>query len=165
MIEGLKENRLPSGSPTVSQLMRSGTVDWRDAVKLGSGTVVTITGSIRALELERSQGVFSDPKMVDRIERLQKLLENTYKKIKDDESPKLKLNPESYDSSTLVFDLNRRKCEFNVEFETAFLSSAKELGFAGMVVHDNIYSVGTYKLVDADGVDIIVEAEKTPIWI
>jgi hypothetical protein len=143
------------------RLISERTGDWRDDVKTGSETLAAVTKSIKALEAEREAGIRSDPKMADREERLQKLLDHAYREMKNPEKAGMALHKMGYDSETLVFEINLRRCELNLRFETAFLDSAEKFGFASMVVHKDISSLADYRLVDGDGVDMLLVAGRT----
>ncbi len=117
-------------------------------------------GALEALEVERDVGILSDQKMADREERLLKLFDLVYKSIGNREDPGLKLSPKSYDSESLVFTINLRRCELNVEFGTAFSAAAEKFGFAPIIVHEGVSAIPNFRLVDEDGTDIIIEADR-----
>lgn len=146
-----------AGQAPAPQILRTGTVDWRLCVRTETGTVATDTEQIKKYEAIRARGVQEDLDISRKKARVHNLLQDICKRLEILDEIKPEFSPRSFDSENLVFTVNMKGREMNIQFENEFLALAGKFDFEATVVH-KLYSASCYRLIDSDNKTIILDS-------
>ncbi len=101
-----------------------------------------------------------NPDVENKKARIRGLLARIYEEIGREGRPEPTDNPYNSDSDILVFTINIRRYDLNVEMENAFLKTAGEFRFKPKISRLDICLVPEYELIDSDGIAIRLEPDR-----